>query len=534
MPARQSIALAALLALGLAAGCAKQDYEAAVAANTSEAFEEFLKNHPDTEFSEAARKKISDLREKKDLERLESAESSKAYQVFLEAHPDTEKRAEVEKKIEDLVFQEAVYHYERTQDVAAHTARVYDVLFTEDGQYLISAGGDLDLKVRNAVTTATVNTIALPNTTPVRALAGDSTGKYLLGGSDRIIKWNLSNGEVEGTIKSNMREILAIAIHPGGQLAVSGNTANSGNVDVWDIRDYYLMESLQGHTLEVNSVVFSPDGKTFYTGSSDRTILVWNTESLQSTGKYSLDDKINAMAVSPDGKRLYFGGRGNNTLGYIELESGKKHEIARMKGSVNDLSISKGGKYLVSVSEDRRIVIWDTATERTLDEFFSSGPAVAVDFAPADRAIVVAEESLRISVFTKSSEQYLTGFARKYFDSGQLDRARSFLLRAANAKMLGAEGYFLLGKIFTIQEDGEQAVRSLLWADKLQPEDPQIINEMARAFDRRKKPGDDAKAIAAYKRVYKLMGRSREGAKAYEVLVDRLGPNWEEEEKKRR
>jgi cytochrome c-type biogenesis protein CcmH/NrfG len=115
-----------------------------------------------------------------------------------------------------------------------------------------------------------------------------------------------------------------------------------------------------------------------------------------------------------------------------------------------------------------------------------------------------------------------------------LDRARSFLLRAANAKMLGADGYFLLGKIYTIQDNGEQAVRSLLWADKLQPDDPQIINEMAKAYDRRKKAGDEEKALAAYKRVYKIMGRSREGAKAYEVLVERLGASWEEEEKKRK
>ena len=33
---------------------------------------------------------------------------------------------------------------------------------------------------------------------------------------------------------------------------------------------------LEGHTLEITALWFSPDGKTFATGSSDKTVIIWD------------------------------------------------------------------------------------------------------------------------------------------------------------------------------------------------------------------------------------------------------------------
>jgi WD40 repeat protein len=65
-----------------------------------------------------------------------------------------------------------------------------------------------------------------------------------------------------------------------------------------------LLHTLIGHTDIVNSVAFSPDGKTL--GSGDATVKLWDVAS----GKelYSaITNWVFASALSPDGKQLVTG-----------------------------------------------------------------------------------------------------------------------------------------------------------------------------------------------------------------------------------
>jgi hypothetical protein len=82
------IALLAVL-VGLAAACSReqQDWRAAEGADTSEAWQEFLEQHPDSELVPQARARVAQIAEQRDWERADHAGTMEAYRGFLAQHP---------------------------------------------------------------------------------------------------------------------------------------------------------------------------------------------------------------------------------------------------------------------------------------------------------------------------------------------------------------------------------------------------------------------------------------------------------------
>jgi hypothetical protein len=82
------IALVAVL-LGLAAACSReqQDWRAAEGADTSEAWQRFLEQHPDSELVPQARARVAQIAEQRDWQRADRAGTIEAYRGFLAQHP---------------------------------------------------------------------------------------------------------------------------------------------------------------------------------------------------------------------------------------------------------------------------------------------------------------------------------------------------------------------------------------------------------------------------------------------------------------
>jgi energy-coupling factor transporter ATP-binding protein EcfA2 len=149
---------------------------------------------------------------------------------------------------------------------------------------------------------------------------------------------------------------------------------NASNTKVIDALQEILVEGreynrLKGHDSYVESVNFSPDGKTLVSGSRDKTIKLWNVE----TGKEirtlkGHDSSVNSVNFSPDGKTLVSGSR-DNTIKLWNLETGK--EIRTFKGhdfSVYSVNFSPDGKTLVSGSGDKTIKLWNLGTDWGLSD----------------------------------------------------------------------------------------------------------------------------------------------------------------------
>ena len=114
------------------------------------------------------------------------------------------------------------------------------------------------------------------------------------------------------------------------------------------------------HTVVVDSVAFSPDGKTLAGGTMEG-ICLWDTVTWKlqrMLDKHALP--VTSLAFSPDGRIL--AGRRGTKIHLWDMPS-RKH-LRTLTGHldrVSDLAFSPDGNVLASGSRDATVLLWDVS-----------------------------------------------------------------------------------------------------------------------------------------------------------------------------
>src|SRR5450432_201589 len=93
----------------------------------------------------------------------------------------------------------------------------------------------------------------------------------------------------------------------------------TGGLSTWPA----MQNVLEGHTMHVNSIAFSPDGHRIVSGSGDKTIRVWDAETgaVVAGPCHGHSDWVTSVAFSPDGHRIV-SGSGDKTIRVWDAETG--------------------------------------------------------------------------------------------------------------------------------------------------------------------------------------------------------------------
>ena len=176
------------------------------------------------------------------------------------------------------------------------------------------------------------------------------------------MQWNLPEDAKARLGKGSIKEI---QYSPDGKLL-----AVASGIGVWlyDVTTHREVALLNEHTSRVDSLAFSPDGRTFASGNADGTIILSGpiVQLDRSTGAQKTlvghTHWISSLAFSPDGKTLASDSRDGTIRLWDVITGEEKYTLKKDSDKATMLSFTPDGETIVSVSWEDKISLWNSIT----------------------------------------------------------------------------------------------------------------------------------------------------------------------------
>jgi WD40 repeat protein len=199
-----------------------------------------------------------------------------------------------------------------------HTAAVRELAFSPDDKTLASVGEDNTFRLWD-VATGKLKVTRTEHTSKVQSVEYYPDGKAIAtASSDRTVRLWDASGKPTQVLTGHMSVVEDCAVSPDGKQILS-STGNVGQLIFWDARTGEMLRDLPtahgiDFDMEIDCVAYSPDGKWAVSGSKDRTIKFWDPKTfnlLHTIGGNA--GRIETMCFSPDGKSLATGSGGTDS-----------------------------------------------------------------------------------------------------------------------------------------------------------------------------------------------------------------------------
>ncbi len=251
---------------------------------------------------------------------------------------------------------------------------VRSIVFSPDGTMLAAAGGPPqrwgEIKIWDVRSHQLLRTMQ-GHRDCIYSVAWSPDGKLIASGSyDKSVKlWDVASGHELRNLQDHIDAVFAVAFSPNGKRLASGSQDRT--VKIWDVASGQRLYTLSDASDGLTSIAYSPSGEQLAAAGYDKTIYVWHLGDTDGSLAQSLiadEDSILALVWSPDGKTIITSSSDGSIRFRDAVTLNPIGVIDRQPDWVETLGISPDGTWLAAGRYNGSLSLYDVRTYKEIRE----------------------------------------------------------------------------------------------------------------------------------------------------------------------